>query len=160
MNTPEGLKLYFKIVKGLDEDKRFGGQKDQLAQWLEHIRPVIHKFRLLPAMDVVIERPTPTTVELANYFDDPGRVTTDQLVAHVNNLWAPLPVLPLLPLPLRNPYGLGGAAAARRAQDNAHRTLMMSKSCMLGELIFNSLTTTYQPDITLEAATYQRTAPN
>ena len=160
VNTAEGSKLYFKIVKGLEDSITFSSEKDDLAQWLEHIRPVLVKFRLLPALDVVIGRPTATTVELVNYFDDLGRVTSDQLVAYVNNLWVSLPVLPLLPLPLRNPDGLGGAAAVRRARDNAHRELMMSKSCMLGELIFNSIVTKYQPDIILEAAIYQRTAPN
>ena len=114
VNTPGGRKLYFKVVKGLEDDKKFSGEKEDLAQWLEYIRPMLVKFRLLPALDVVIGRPTATTVELVNYFDDPGRVTSDQLVAHVHNLWAPLPVLPLLPLPLRNPDGLGGTAAARR----------------------------------------------
>ena len=103
VNTPDGQKLYFKVVKGLEDDKKFSGEKEDLAQWLEYIRPMLVKFRLLPALDVVIGRPTATTVELVNYFDDPGRVTSDQLVAHVNNLSVPLPVLPLLPLPLRNP---------------------------------------------------------
>ena len=160
VNTAEGQKLYFKVVKGLEDDKKFSEDKEQLTQWLEHIRPVLVKFKLLPALDVVIGRPTATTVELVNFFDDPGWVTSDQLAAHFNNLWAPLPVLPQLPLHLRNPDGLGGAAAASRARKNAHRELMISKSCMLSELIFNSIATKYQPDLTLEAATYQRTAPH
>ena len=95
VNTPEGLKLYFKIVKGLDDDIKFSGEKDDLAQWLEHIRPVLVKFRLLPALNVVVERPTPTTVELVNYFDDPGMVTTRQLRAHVSNMWAPVVAPPV-----------------------------------------------------------------
>ena len=37
---------------------------------------------------------------------------------------------------------------------------MMSKSCMLGEMLFNSIASKYQTELTLEAATYQMTAPN
>ena len=92
INTPEGLKLHFKIVAGLADGIKFSGEKTALAEWLEHIRPMLVKFRLMSALDVVVARPTATTVELVNYFDDSGRVTAQQLRAHVANRWAPVAV--------------------------------------------------------------------
>ena len=157
--TPEGLKLHFKIVKGLDEGVKFSGDKEDLAEWLEHIRTELVKFRLLPALSVVVARPTANTVELVNFFEDSGRVNSTQLAEHVANVWAPV-VLPPIQRPIRNPDGLGGNAAQRRVRDLAHRAIMMQKSCQLGEMIFNSVQSKFQNELALEAETYQMTAPN
>ena len=161
LKNKEDRKLFQDACRGLKEKDLFGGGRDKYTDFVKLIKREFYSTRVMEALQIATkwntDAPTPDGKRavaqdgIVNAFTT-NKITRNEVVDHYNRVWGNVPFTD----PTRKEFQHFEVAPTNDAELKEFRNRRRLKHVMMGQMLWNSLTSAFQIDIMPHKNEFQR----